>query len=221
MVQSYRTLENNTKGLTLHKQTEFLIRTCTVLDNFPFVTKIEALCKNVKPTAQFVIDSIVEQPIRAKETFRHLDEVNEIRSWGLAFENSIDKYKSLIYKEFKTGDVTPQNQFVLAASVPSYREFVETNKAVTLSKELVITNKWIGAKNDIIHGTGQLLSSHMYKQFNKINWLVRLVTEDGNMIQFYSPKKPNVKLGELVDYSGKVWQHGHTEYGINFTYIKP
>lgn len=204
----------------MHKQTEFLIRTCTVLDNFPFVAKIDALCKNIKPTAQMVMDSIAEHPIRAKETFRHLDEANEIRSWGLSFEHSTDKYKSLIYKEFKSDDVTHSNQFVLAASVPSYREFVTTNKAIALSKELVVANQWVGAKNDTIAGTGQLLSSHMYKQFNKINWLVRIVTEDGNMIQFYSQKKPNVKLGELMDYSGKVWQHGHTEYGINFTCIK-
>jgi hypothetical protein len=200
---------------------DFIIRTCSCLVHYPFVSKTDAMIHSKKSTAQLVWESLPSIPIKANEIFKHAEEYSDISKWIDTLKSSNNKFELQLYTTFQQNEVTEPAIHMLAASVIAYREYAKLNKSLKLLKSNLECSEWIGKVGDSIKTTGQVLSVDRFKQFNKNSWAVRLADMKRRLVIYYNATDPNLKYGEMVDISGKISHHGiMNEIDMKYTRVK-
>lgn len=196
---------------------DYLIRTCTCLRHYPYISKFDALVKNINSTADIVFNSR-SMAIKNTENFKNLDEVNEIIEWVANLPDKNTYYSSL-KTVFNRTIVSRDDIAMICSSVIAYRQYINKNRADYLIQSLVTVNSFVGSVGDVLNGTGQYISSQSYTQFKKKSWLTSFV-DGGNLFSYYSKTKPAYIQNELFDYTGKIKAHGKLESGVKYTQLE-
>lgn len=195
---------------------DFLIRTCSCLRHYDYMSKTDALIKSLKSTSQIVWESR-HIDIKNAEIFSYIQEVTDMLCWVNTLNAS--KYDVLLKNICNKSTITESDMSLLCSCVIAYRRSIDVNTMNARIAAMVTVNDWPYTIGDKLKGDGQIIYIDDSLKFKKRSWCVRLIDHSGVMLVYYTNINPNYKINELVAYDGKVKALGITDNNIKYTHI--
>lgn len=195
---------------------DFLIRTCSCLRHYEYMSKTDALIKSSKSTAQIVWESRTID-IKNVENFNNIEEVAALLDWVNSLSST--NYDSLLKTVCNKPLITETDMAVLCSAVVTYRKMLHYKAMNTRIASMVTNNEWPYSIGDIITGEGQIIYVDDSIRFKKKSWCVRLADCSGVMLVYYTNANPNYKPNQLISYNGKVKAWGMTTEHVKYTHI--